>query len=166
MENDNEIRQNTLIGQISRLEIKVKEISKLNTEIVNIREDIERNLVEFDERLMYLEEQVNEINNMYDDEHWVNSSVIDKSREKFFETEGTNNKSNNLNSPKIKLKNLSNKKEQENLKDTIKVEIYNKDNSVKRDYKLTNKTKFDHFIDYLKLELRSKRLLHVIRRQI
>ena len=48
------------------------------------------------------------------------------------------------------------------MKDTIRVEIWNKDNSMKGDYKLINKTKFEHLFNYLKSELRSKHLLHVI----
>ena len=40
--------------------------------------------------------------------------------------------------------------------------IVNKDSSVRRDYKLTNNLKFDHFMDYLYSELRSSDLLYVI----
>ena len=47
-------------------------------------------------------------------------------------------------------------------KETIKVEVLNKDAGSRRDYKLTSQTKFKHFMNYLSSELRSNDLLYVI----
>lgn len=46
--------------------------------------------------------------------------------------------------------------------DKILVEVHGKDTNVKRDYKLSSKTKFKHFSYYFSSELRSCDLLHVI----
>lgn len=48
------------------------------------------------------------------------------------------------------------------LRDTLKIEVVNKEGGVKRDYKLTTQNKFDYFYDYLKSELRLNDLLYVI----
>ncbi|XP_012527595.1 uncharacterized protein LOC105831763 [Monomorium pharaonis] len=46
--------------------------------------------------------------------------------------------------------------------ETIKFEIVNRDSGIKRDYKLTERMKFEHFMDYFTSELRSHNLLYVI----
>ncbi|XP_015119078.1 uncharacterized protein LOC107042524 [Diachasma alloeum] len=46
--------------------------------------------------------------------------------------------------------------------DAIRLDIMNKGPSVKRDNKLDNSTRFEHFYDYFKSEVRSHRLMHVI----
>lgn len=47
-----------------------------------------------------------------------------------------------------------------NLNETLKLEIVNKGNSFKRDYKLTANLKYEHFYDYFSSELRACGLLH------
>ncbi|XP_043285453.1 uncharacterized protein [Venturia canescens] len=48
------------------------------------------------------------------------------------------------------------------VKETLKLEIINKNPGMKRDYKLTTNTKFEHFHDYFTSELRTLELLHII----
>lgn len=48
------------------------------------------------------------------------------------------------------------------IKETLKFEIVSKDPGMRRDYKLTTNTKFEHFYDYFSSELRSRDLLYVI----
>lgn len=48
------------------------------------------------------------------------------------------------------------------IKETLKVEIISKDGGMKRDYKLTPNTKFEHFYDLFTSELRAHELLYVI----
>lgn len=55
-----------------------------------------------------------------------------------------------------------NKTTNNNTKETVKFEIINKGIGLKRDYKLTNSIKFEHFYDYFSSELRTCDLLHVV----
>ena len=48
------------------------------------------------------------------------------------------------------------------LRNTIRAEFMTKDSNVRREYKLTSKTKFEHFIDFLRSELSIIDLLYVI----
>lgn len=48
------------------------------------------------------------------------------------------------------------------IKDTLKIELINKEFNIKRDYKLTRETKFEQFYDLLSNELRNNDLLYVI----
>ena len=66
---DNNTRMNTITGRVSKLESKVEELIKSN-KVTELREGIERTFGEFEERLQYLEEQVNESYNMNDTEYW------------------------------------------------------------------------------------------------
>lgn len=49
-----------------------------------------------------------------------------------------------------------------NMSDQLKIEVNNKDSQVSRNYKLTLNTKFEMFEDYLKSELRIKKLHYVL----
>ncbi|XP_015109054.1 uncharacterized protein LOC107035920 isoform X2 [Diachasma alloeum] len=44
----------------------------------------------------------------------------------------------------------------------VKLEFLNENLPLKRDYKLTSETRFEHFYDFFKSELRANKLLHVI----
>ena len=61
-------------------------------------------------------------------------------------------------------KNVSNKDESivSELKDVLKTGFSSRDTSSRRDYKLTNKMRFEHFMDFFTSELRTKDLLYVI----
>ena len=48
------------------------------------------------------------------------------------------------------------------LRNTIRSELHTKDSNMRREYKLTVKTKYEHFMDFLKSELRTQDLLYVI----
>ena len=61
-------------------------------------------------------------------------------------------------------KNDSNKDESivNELKDVLKTGLSSRDTGSRRDYKLTNKMRFEHFMDFFTSELRTKDLLYVI----
>lgn len=61
-----------------------------------------------------------------------------------------------------KSENKQSKVNQRNINEIVKFEIINKGGNYKRDYKLTNNVKFEHFKDYFVSELKSCDLLHVI----
>ena len=82
------------------------------------------------------------------------SEIIDLIRNelKQAETRSNNNDNENRNPPNSVVQDLSQK---------IRVELVGKD-SGKREYKLTNQTKFVHFMDFLMSELRTIDLLYIV----
>ncbi|XP_039311731.1 uncharacterized protein LOC120359165 isoform X2 [Solenopsis invicta] len=78
-----------------------------------------------------------------------------------------NNASSSTNDVKDLIReNTSNESLASQIKETIKIEFLSKDSGTKRDYKLGQRVKFEHFYEFFSSELRTNDLLYVIDKTI
>lgn len=66
---------------------------------------------------------------------------------------------------KMRIETVNSSKDVE-IGEKVKVEVINRNDTVKRDYKLISTVKYEHFLDYFTSELRARGLLHIIDEKI
>ncbi|XP_015120754.1 DNA repair protein RAD50-like [Diachasma alloeum] len=163
---------NTLKTEMAKIQTNTSRF--ISDSLKEVSKDLKEMKNERDEKLSKIEENLENLRvwaEYRETSEEVRDGDNDSSENNIVETDELDVKTQNLIKRQIdKLKSQilsqnSGSNQDESVKlvaDTIKQSLVDKGSAVKRDYKIEYNTRFEHFYDFFKSEVRSQKLLHVL----